>query len=84
MQMEEQDIADTLTCYGKCTGYVHMADGVKRTEPGSLPFDYRPGFQALKQAGYGGWLTVESRASDNPDAALERALKYVRRQWQQA
>lgn len=84
MQMEEQDIADTLTRYGKYTGYVHMADGVKRTEPGSLPFDYRPGFKALKKAGYSGWLTVESGASDDPDAALERALKYVRRQWQEA
>jgi len=84
MQMEERDIADTMTRYGKYTGYVHMADGVKRTEPGSLPFDYRPGFKALKKAGYCGWLTVESNASDDPDAALERALKYVRRQWQEA
>jgi sugar phosphate isomerase/epimerase len=84
MQMEEQDIADTLARYGKYTGYVHLADGVKRTEPGSLPFDYRPGFKALKKAGYHGWLTVESSASDDPDAALERALKYVRRQWQEA
>ncbi len=84
MQMEERDIADTLTRYGKYTGYVHMADGVKRTEPGSLPFDYRPGFKALKKAGYCGWLTVESNASDDPDAALERALNYVRRQWQEA
>ena len=84
MQMEEGDIADTMTRYGKYTGYVHMADGVKRTEPGSLPFDYRPGFKALKKAGYCGWLTVESNASDDPDAALERALKYVRRQWQEA
>ena len=84
MQMEEQDIANTLTRYGKYTGYVHMADGVKRTEPGSLPFDYRPGFKALKKAGYCGWLTMESKASDDPDAALARALKYVRRQWQEA
>jgi len=84
MQMEERDIGDTLTRYGKYTGYVHLADGVKRTEPGSLPFDYRPGFKALKKAGYCGWLTVESKASDDPDAALERALKYVRRQWQEA
>jgi sugar phosphate isomerase/epimerase len=84
MQMEEQDIGDALTRFGKYTGYVHMADGVKRTEPGSLPFDYRPGFKALKKAGYCGWLTVESSASDDPDAALERALKYVRRQWQEA
>jgi len=84
MQMEERDIVDVLTRYGKHTGYVHLADGVKRTEPGSLPFDYRPGFTVLKKAGYCGWLTVESGASDNPDAALKRALKYVRRQWQEA
>jgi sugar phosphate isomerase/epimerase len=84
MQMEEQSIPDTLTRYGKYTGYVHMADGTKRTEPGSLPFDYRPGFRALKKLGYRGWLTVESRATDNPEAALTRALKYVQRQWQEA
>ncbi|MDD4870502.1 MAG: sugar phosphate isomerase/epimerase [Kiritimatiellae bacterium] len=84
MQMEEKDIAVTLTQYGKYTGYVHMADGVKRTEPGSLPFDYRPGFKALKKAGYSGWLTVESSATDNPEAALTRALKYVQQQWQEA
>ena len=84
MQMEEQDIADTLARYGKYTGYVHMADGVKRTEPGSLPFDYRPGFKALKRAGYSGWLTVESKATDDPDAALARAIKYVQRQWTEA
>jgi sugar phosphate isomerase/epimerase len=84
MQMEEKDIEATLTRYGRYTGYVHMADGVKRTEPGSLPFDYRPGFRALKKAGYRGWLTVESGASDDPEAALERALKYVQRQWREA
>ena len=84
MQMEERDIADTLARCGKYTAYVHLADGVKRTEPGSLPFDYRPGFKALKRVGYSGWLTVESKATDDPDAALARAIKYVQRQWQEA
>jgi sugar phosphate isomerase/epimerase len=84
MQMGERDVTDTMNRYGKYTGYVHLADGVKRTEPGSLPFDYRPGFRALKNVGYAGWLTVESRATDNPEAALARALKYVQRQWQEA
>jgi sugar phosphate isomerase/epimerase len=84
MQMEERDIVETLTKIGKYTGYVHMADGAKRTEPGSLPFDYRPGFRALKNAGYCGWLTVESRASGDPEAALASALTYVKRQWHEA
>jgi sugar phosphate isomerase/epimerase len=55
LQMEEQDIGDTMTR-----------------------------FKAIKKAGYCSWLIVESNASDDPDAALERALKYVRRQWQEA
>ena len=84
MQMEEQDIPGTLARYGKYTRYVHLADGAKRMEPGSLPFDYRPGFGALKKWNYAGWLTVESGATDNPEAALRRALRYLKQQWTEA
>jgi len=84
MQLEERDIGETLGRYGKYTAYVHLADGAQRTEPGSLPFDYRPGFRALKKWGYAGWLTVESGATDNPEAALGRALTYLKRQWSEA
>jgi sugar phosphate isomerase/epimerase len=84
MQIEEKDIGETLTRVGNLTGYVHLADGVKRTEPGSLPFDYRPGFGALKKWGYSGWLTVESRATDDAESALGRSLKYLKQQWAEA
>ncbi len=84
MQLEEKDIGETLARGGKYTGYVHLADGEQRTEPGSLPFDYRPGFRALKKWGYSGWLTVESKATDDPQAALARALKYLQSQWHEA
>lgn len=84
MQMEEKEIGDSLKESGGYTGYVHLADGEQRTEPGSLPFDYRPGFHALKQHGFSGWLTVESKATDNPEAALGRALKYLKSQWSEA
>ncbi|HXJ94749.1 MAG TPA: sugar phosphate isomerase/epimerase family protein [Terriglobia bacterium] len=84
MQLEEKDIAETLARYGKYTAYVHLADGAARTEPGSLPFDYRPGFHALKKWGFSGWLTVESKATDNPEAALARALPYLKKQWSEA
>ena len=84
MQMEEDDVSRTLEQSGGHTAYVHMADGEERTEPGSLPFDYRPGFRALKEHGYSGWLTVESGATDNPEAALARAREYVLTQWQEA
>jgi len=84
MQMEETDISTTLEKFGKYTAYVHLADGEKRTEPGSLPFDYRPGFKVLKRHGYHGWLTVESGASDRPEPALKRARKYILKQWREA
>jgi sugar phosphate isomerase/epimerase len=84
MQLEERDIGETLGRYGKYTAYVHLADGAARTEPGSLPFDYRPGFRALKKWDYAGWLTVESGATDDPESALGRALAYLKRQWREA
>lgn len=84
MQMEEADIGSTLKDFGRHTAYVHLADGEKRTEPGSMPFDYRPGFGALKKHGYSGWLTVESGATDTPELALARAKTYLLAQWTEA
>jgi len=84
MQLEEQDIAVTLRQCGRYTVYVHLADGKARTEPGSLPFDYRPGFRALKDWGFSGWLNMECNATDNPEAALTRALAYIKKQWAEA
>jgi sugar phosphate isomerase/epimerase len=84
MQLEERSIPETLALYGRHTRYVHVADGEKRLEPGSLPFDYRPGFHELKKLGYSGWLTVESKFTDSPEAALRRSLRYLKQQWGEA
>ena len=46
--------------------------------------DYHPGFRAPKRWGYAGWLTVESNATGHPEAALRRALIYLRCQWSEA
>jgi sugar phosphate isomerase/epimerase len=84
MQIEEASIPETLAHIGRYTRYVHLADGEKRLEPGSLPFDYRPGFHQLKKWGYSGWLNIESKFTDTPEAALARALKYLKQQWTEA
>lgn len=84
MQIEERDIAATLREYGRYTVYVHLADGKARTAPGSLPFDYRPGFHALKGWGFSGWLTMEFRAKENHEAQLASALAYIKQQWAEA
>jgi len=84
MQLEEKDIAATLRQYGKYTVYCHLADGKARTAPGSLPFDYRPGFRALKDWRFSGWLNMEFRATDNTEAELASALAYIKKQWAEA
>ncbi len=84
MQIEERDIAATLKEYGKHTVYVHLADGTARTAPGSLPFDYRPGFHELKFWGFSGWLNMEFRAKENHEALLASALAYIKKQWAEA
>jgi hypothetical protein len=33
---------------------------------------------------YSGWLTVESRAADDPESALGRSLKYLKQLWAEA
>jgi sugar phosphate isomerase/epimerase len=38
----------------------------------------------LKKHGFSGWLTVESKATDNPEAALRRCLSYLQKQWREA
>jgi sugar phosphate isomerase/epimerase len=86
MQLEEADIARALADHGRHTAYVHLADGAARTRPGSLPFDYRPGFRSLKGHGFAGWLTMEFRLDkgENGEAALASGLEYVRKQWDEA
>jgi D-psicose/D-tagatose/L-ribulose 3-epimerase len=84
MQIEERDIAATLREYGKHTVYVHLADGKARTAPGSLPFDYRPGFHELKAWGFSGWVNMEFRATENHEAQLASALAYIKKQWAEA
>ena len=86
MQLEEKDIGETLGRMGNLTGYVTPGGrGEADREPGSLPFDYRPGFRALKKWGYAGWLTIECRASDDPGSRPGKvAGVYLRKQWEEA
>jgi hypothetical protein len=49
LQLEDNDNGERFGLYGKYAASVHLADGAERTEPGSLPFDYRLGFGALKK-----------------------------------
>src|SRR5260370_33799300 len=76
----EASITETLARFGRHTRYVHLAAGEKRLEPGTLPFDYRPGFHQLKKWGYSGSLNIESKFTDTPAAGLARPVKYINEQ----
>ena len=64
--------------------HVHVASNT-RAEPGTGPFDFKPGFRALKAAGYAGWLEVECRKlSGPPDEVLPKSADYLRQTWHTA
>jgi sugar phosphate isomerase/epimerase len=84
MQHENNDIANALTRWGTYTGAVHLP-GKKRVGPGSLFFDYRPGFRALKKNGFSGWLTIQCCfAEDDPGPSLSQEFQYVKQHWSEA
>jgi sugar phosphate isomerase/epimerase len=85
MHTEEADIPRALREAGPHLKLVHVAEAVARTEPGSGSMDFRPGFAALKQMGYGGFLEVECRTlSGPPDEVLPAAVGYLRSIWDEA
>jgi sugar phosphate isomerase/epimerase len=84
MQIEESDIPGALSGAGPYLKLVHVAEAVTRTEPGSGPMDFRPGFAALKRMGYRGFIELECRTlSGPPDEALPATVGYLQNIWTQ-
>lgn len=85
MHTEESDIPRALREAGPHLKLVHVAEAVTRTEPGSGSMNFHPGFAALKQMGYRGFLEVECRIlSGPPDEVLPAAVGYLRSIWNEA
>ncbi|HSH14752.1 MAG TPA: sugar phosphate isomerase/epimerase family protein [Verrucomicrobiae bacterium] len=64
--------------------HVHVAENT-RVEPGPGSLDFRPGFCALKEVGYTGWIEIECRRlSGRPEEVLPRSADYLRRSWREA
>lgn len=64
--------------------HVHVAENT-RVEPGPGSLDLRPGFCALKELGYTGWIEIECRRlSGRPEEVLPRSAAYLRRLWREA
>jgi Xylose isomerase-like TIM barrel len=73
MNIEEADIRAA----GQHIVHVHVADS-NRLQPGKGHVDFRPGFAALKEAGYDGYLGIECRISGPYDEALAESAALLR------
>jgi sugar phosphate isomerase/epimerase len=62
---------------------VHVAYS-NRLQPGKGHLDFLPGFAALKEAGYNGYLSIECRISGTYNEALAEAAALLRELWNAA
>lgn len=83
MNIEEADIAASIRAAGQHIVYVHVADS-NRLQPGRGHLDFRPGFAALKAAGYEGYLGIECRVEGPIEEALTESAELLRRWWAEA
>jgi sugar phosphate isomerase/epimerase len=81
MNIEEADIAASIRAAGH--HIVHVADS-NRLQPGKGHLDFLPGFAALKEAGYDGFLGIECRISGTYDEALAESAALLRDLWDAA
>jgi sugar phosphate isomerase/epimerase len=80
MGIEEADIAASIRAAGHHVVYVHVADSNRR-QPGRGHLDFKPGFRALKEIGYDGYLGIECRVDGPYDDAICEAAMLIRREW---
>ena len=60
--------------------HVHVAEGRERTYPGIAGDDFRPFFRALKQAGYGGRMSIEGKPPNGIETDAAPAIAELRKQ----
>jgi len=84
MLIEEGDTPAALRNAAPWIRLIHTAEK-NRTEPGVGQVDFQPGFRALKDAGYQGFLEVECRRLSGPaEEVLPKSATYLRDRWKEA
>ena len=78
MQIEELNPPEAIRRAGRWVRHVHVAENT-RVEPGPGWLDFRPGFEALRDVGYDGFIVVECRTLSGPAGeVLPRCVRYLR------
>ena len=79
--MRENESPSEIVKQGKYIRHCHIAEREERTPPGAKGDDFRPYFNALKQIGYKGCVSIECRWSDFENE-VQQALPYMKEQFQ--
>jgi sugar phosphate isomerase/epimerase len=77
MNIEEEDISQTIETHYSQLGYYHLADS-NRQLPGKAHTDFRKPFQTLKRLNYNGFLSMECRIGENRKEELQETLQFLR------
>ncbi len=78
LNIEEKSIEDAIRRGGRHLRNMHIADN-NHLAPGWGHIDFRAIFEALRDIGYDGPLTVTADLKPNPDDAMKQALSYVKK-----
>jgi sugar phosphate isomerase/epimerase len=78
MNIEEANPADALRAAGPHVGHVHFADSNRRAA-GLGHTDFGPVVAALRDAGYGGYLSAEVLPLPDTEAAARRTIEAFRK-----
>lgn len=78
MNIEEQNIADSIINYKEHIRHIHLADS-HRYQPGDGHMDFVSGFDALKSIGYDGYMAFECRVQgDNPADEYKKSVRFIK------
>jgi hydroxypyruvate isomerase len=70
MEQTEPSLTDAIAISSAMIGHVQFADTPGRHEPGTGIIDFAAALTALKNAGYGGHISAEYRATGNTADSL--------------
>lgn len=76
VSLEEASFIEPILRAGKRIASVHVSD-CNRKIPGRGHIDFRPIFEALRQVGYDGYVTLEAVLDEKPRHDLLAARKYL-------
>jgi len=77
MNLEEDDIAASIRAAAKYLAHIHLADS-NRKQPGKGHTDFRPGFQALKEIGFQGFMALECAIEGDAEQAHPACVQYLK------